>query len=129
MNEHLSGEAAAAAALAHLLADHPDLGALVWSIGQTPGVLAGHQMAESGQGEIVDACSAVMGGTVARSTHALNGDGHGLAQLSTFFDGVPVQVWVSYPLADRNGLHSAELAALLSGRQLGTLPLLPGGAQ
>ncbi|MFD0209201.1 hypothetical protein ACFVH9_08685 [Streptomyces hirsutus] len=129
MKQNLTPEQAAATVLARLLIDHPELCSVVWSVGEKPGVLTGHQMSDSGQGEIIDACAAAMGGTVARSTHRRNGDGHGLAQLAAIVDGVPVHVWASYPLPGADGLTSTELAALLSGRQLGTLAIVPGGAQ
>lgn len=128
MNENPSGEQAAAAALAHLLADHPELGSVTWSVGETPGVLSGRQISESGHGEIIDACAAAMGGTVARTTQTRHGEGAGFAQLATVYDGVPVQVWVSYLVPGPNGLTSTELRNLLGHRPLGTLPILPGGA-
>ncbi|MEU6595409.1 hypothetical protein ABZ923_40490 [Streptomyces sp. NPDC046881] len=112
--ENLSGNAAVAAALAHLLSDHPELSSMVWPVGETTGVLAGHQIAETGRGEIIDTCAEIMGGTVARSMQLRGaGDGQGLAQLVTTFDGVPVEVWASYPLEGGQPLTGDELREIL----------------
>ncbi|KQW13594.1 hypothetical protein [Streptomyces sp. Root369] len=115
MIEHLTGDAAVAAALAHLLADHPELSPIVWTIGEKPGVLSGCQlMAETG--DIIESCAKAMGGTIAHSTQNLHGDSHGVAQLLTTFDGVPVHVWASYPLPG-TALYADHLRDLLSGRR------------
>ncbi|PWI16071.1 hypothetical protein DI272_19270 [Streptomyces sp. Act143] len=126
MDRNLSGEAAAAAALAHLLTDHPELGSLIWTVGETPGVLTGHQITETGHGEIVDTCAEVMGGHVARTSNHRNVGGQGIAQLVAFYDDVPVKVWVSYPLPN-NTLNAAELRRVFTGRHLGTVADLEGG--
>jgi hypothetical protein len=127
LSEHLTGDAAVAAALTHLLADHPELASVVWTVGKTPGVLEGQHVSDSGRGEIVDACAAVMGGHVARSTQYLDIDGHGLAQLVAVYDGVPVSVWASYPLPKSN-LPAAELRRVLTGRPLGAVVCRGGAA-
>ncbi|MFJ6562006.1 hypothetical protein ACIQMV_19520 [Streptomyces sp. NPDC091412] len=118
---------AASAALAQLLARHPELDRLVWTVGETPGVLKGFQVTETGTGEIIDLCAQVMGGTVARSVLDRSGDRQGIAQLVTGYDGVPVEVWASYLLPGADGLTSTELYDLLVGRPLGTVAVLPGG--
>ncbi|MFI2434749.1 hypothetical protein [Streptomyces sp. NPDC018693] len=105
-----------AAALAHLLSDHPKLSSMVWPVGDTPGVLTGHQISETGRGEIIDTCAEIMGGTVARTAQIrAGGDGQGLAQLVTTFDDVPVEVWASYPLTGSEPLYGAELRGILAG--------------
>jgi hypothetical protein len=115
LKEHLTGEAAVAAALAHLLSDHPKLSSIIWPVGEKPGVLTGHQIAETGRGEIIDACAEIMGGTVARSMQVrAGGYGQGLAQLVTTYDGVPVEVWAGYPLTGSEPLYGAELQHLLT---------------
>ncbi|MGW2075053.1 hypothetical protein ACWCPK_42705 [Streptomyces sp. NPDC001953] len=129
MSQHRSPEQAAAAALTHLLAERPELAALIWTVGESPGLLKGHQIAETGAGETIDVCAALMGGTVTRTVLNRDGDRDGLAQLATIFDGVPVEVWASYPLPDADGLTSTELRDLLTSRRLGTLVCLPGGDQ
>ena len=126
MNTHLSGEAAAAAALAHLLADHPELHSVIWSVGETQGVLTGRQIDETGQGEVIDTCAKIMGGHVARTSHYRNDDGHGVAQLVTFYDDVPVEVRASYLLPDTT-ITAAELRRVLTGRPLGTVAVIKGG--
>ncbi|WP_328434499.1 hypothetical protein [Streptomyces sp. NBC_00425] len=128
MDSNLTPEQAAAAALAHLLAEHPQLGSITWSVGERPGVLTGRLVAETGHGEIIDDCAEVMGGTVARTSHYRDDDGHGVAQLVTSYRDVPVHVWATYLLPDSTGLTSTDLRQLLAGRPLGTLPMLPGGA-
>ncbi|MDQ1018794.1 hypothetical protein [Streptomyces afghaniensis] len=105
-----------AAALAHLLADHPELRAIVWVVGETPGVLAGYQMAAPDQGANVDTCAEIMGGHVARTSHWRDDDGYGLAQLVTTFDGVLVHVCASY-LLPTSKLTADELKDLLTGRR------------
>lgn len=126
---HTTPEAAAAAALAHLLAAQPELSVITWTVGEQPGVLVGRQTSESGAGEIIDTCAAVLDGTVVRSAlgHG-KGDRQGLAQLVAVYDGVLVEVSASYPLPGPDGLTSAELREVLSGRPLGTLAIVPGGA-
>ncbi|QNT94841.1 hypothetical protein HEP81_04568 [Streptomyces griseofuscus] len=114
-------------ALAHLLVQHPQLTGLVWTVGETPGVLSARQVAESGQGEIIDVCAAAMGGTVIRSVLNRGDDRQGVAQLVTSFDGVNVEAWASYPLPDDHGLTSADLRELFASRSLGELVCLPGG--
>lgn len=126
MKEHLTGDAAAAAALAHLLADHPELSAVIWSVGEMPGVLTGRQINVTGRGEIVDACAKAMGGHVARTSHYRENDGHGVAQLVTVYDEVPVQVWASYPLPDST-ITAAELRRVLTGRRFGVVADIEGG--
>ncbi|MFF5968153.1 hypothetical protein ACFY64_31420 [Streptomyces collinus] len=113
MNEHLTGDAAVAAALAHLLTDHPQLSGIIWPVGERPGVLLGYQMSQTGQGEIVDTCAGIMGGTVARTSEYRQGDKHGVAQLVTTFDGVPVHVWASYvvPSSDLTGDKLRDILA------------------
>ncbi|MFF0092793.1 hypothetical protein ACFYSF_22910 [Streptomyces canus] len=113
MTENLTGDAAVAAALAHLLADHPELSSIIWPVGEKTGVLLGYHMAETGQGEIVDRCAEIMGGTVARTTEARNNDGHGVAQLLTTYDGVPVHIWASYSVI-QSPLTADELRTVLS---------------
>lgn len=126
MNEHLTGDAAVAAALAHLLADHPKLSSITWTVGEKPGVLTGYQIDDTGQGENIDACAEVMGGHVARTSHWRDDDGHGIAQLATTFDGVPVHVWASY-LLPYSKLTGDGLRTLLTGRRLGTVADIKGG--
>ncbi|MEV6738605.1 hypothetical protein AB0N14_17420 [Streptomyces sp. NPDC051104] len=127
MNPNVSPEQAAAAALAQLLGHRPDLSAMVWAVGETPGVLKGHQISESGSGEIIDVCADLMGGTVVRSTLSRGDDRQGVAQLVTAYAGVPVEVWASYPLPDDHGLIAAELRDIFAARPLGQLVCLPGG--
>ncbi|MEU1853641.1 hypothetical protein ABZ499_31355 [Streptomyces sp. NPDC019990] len=115
-----------AAALAHLLADHPELGSITWSVGEKPGVLTGHQLDLLGQGQSIDACAEIMGGNVVRASHWRGDSGDGVAELVTTFDGVTVHVWVSYVLT-RSTLTAAELRSVLSGRRLGTLVDIAGG--
>ncbi|MFE0541061.1 hypothetical protein [Streptomyces sp. NPDC058891] len=127
MSQHRSPEQAAAAALTHLLTERPELAALVWTVGESPGLLRGQQYAESGGGEILDVCADLMGGTVVRSAVGRDGDREGIAQLVTVYEGVSVEVWATYPLPGRDGLTSTELRDLLGSRRLGTLVCLPGG--
>ncbi|MFF4726436.1 hypothetical protein ACFY3M_13995 [Streptomyces mirabilis] len=129
MSTNVSPEQAAAAALVKLLAARPELRSVVWTVGETPGVLRGHQIAETGSGEIVDACAELMGGTVARSVLSRDSDRQGVAQLVAEYAGVSVDVWASYPLPDSHGLTSTDLHQILVGRAIGTLALLPGDAQ
>ncbi|MET8609706.1 hypothetical protein [Streptomyces misionensis] len=114
-------------ALARLVVQHPELTGLVWTVGETPGVLTGHQIAESGTGQIIDTCAEVMGGTVVRSVLTRGDDRQGVAQLVTMYDGVNVEAWASYPLPDDHGLTSADLRELFATRPLGELVCLPGG--
>lgn len=129
MTQNLSPEAAAAAALSHLLAGHPELGCIAWTVGGREGVLTGHHTATAGSAEIVDRCSEVMGGTVARSTERF-GDrgGQGVAQLVTTYRDVPVHVYGTYELPGRHGLTSDGLTALYAARPLGAVAVLPGVA-
>lgn len=129
MSTNVSPEQAAAAALVKLLTARPELRSIVWTVGETPGVLRGHQIAETGSGEIVDACAELMGGTVAHSVLSRDSDRQGVAQLVTEYAGVSVDVWASYPLPDSHGLTSTALHQILVGRAIGTLALLPGDAQ
>ncbi|MER6976004.1 hypothetical protein [Streptomyces carpinensis] len=129
MNPNPSPEQAPAVALAQLLGHRTELSALVWVLGETPGVLKGHQIGETGNGDIIDACAELMGGTVVRSECHRGNDRQGVAQLVTCYDGVPVEVWASYPLPDDHGLTSADLRQLFAARPLGTLVCLTGGAQ
>ncbi|MFI9806245.1 hypothetical protein ACIHEJ_18130 [Streptomyces sp. NPDC052301] len=89
--------------------------------------MKGHQIAEWGNGEIIDACAAVMGGTVVRSTLNRDNDRQGVAQLVTVYAGVPVEVGAGYPLPDEHGLIAADLRDLFTARPLGALVCLPGG--
>ncbi|MFM9590795.1 hypothetical protein ACKI16_29835 [Streptomyces scabiei] len=129
MTEHLSPEAAAAAALAHLLAGHPELGCIAWTVGGRECVLTGHRTATAGTAEVIDRCSEVMGGTVLRSTERF-GDrgGQGVAQLVTVYRGVPVHVYGTYELPGQHGLTSDDLNALFAARPLGTVAVLPAVA-
>ncbi|MER6367318.1 hypothetical protein ABT255_02880 [Streptomyces mirabilis] len=129
MSTNVSPEQAAAAALVKLLTARPELRSVVWTVGETPGVLRGHQIAETGSGEIVDACAELMGGTVAHSVLSRDSDRQGVAQLATEYAGVSVDVWASYPLPDSHGLTSTDLHQILVGRAIGTLALLPGDTQ
>ncbi|MYR58860.1 hypothetical protein GTY54_22340 [Streptomyces sp. SID625] len=126
MTTHLTGDAAVAAALTHLLTEHPQLDALTWAVGETPGVLTGRQYAETGHGEIIDACADILGGHVVRSSQQHPAGGHGVAQLVTIYDEVPVEVWASYMLPE-GSLTAAELRHVLTGRRLGTVADLEGG--
>ncbi|MFJ3249174.1 hypothetical protein [Streptomyces sp. NPDC086782] len=129
MKPDVSPAQAASAALAQLLAQHPELDRLIWTVGETPGVLKGFQITETGTGEIIDLCAEAMGGTVARSVVGRGVDRLGVAQLVTSYDGVPVEVWASYPLPGADGLTSTELRDVLAARPLGTVVCLPGGGQ
>lgn len=129
MNPNASPTQTVAAVLARLLSERPELEALTWPVGETPGVLKGYQVANSGSGEVIDGCADLMGGTVVRSVLNRGGDRQGIAQLVTVYDGVPVEVWASYPLPDATGLTYADLHRLMTGRPLGALLCLPGGAQ
>ncbi|MFB7574628.1 hypothetical protein [Streptomyces sp. NPDC056165] len=129
MKRDVSPAQAASAALAQLLAHHPDLDRLVWTVGETPGVLKGYQVTETGTGEIIDLCAQVMGGTVARSVLNRGDDRLGVAQLVTSYDGVPLEVWASYPLPGADGLTSTELREVLAARPLGAVVCLPGGSR
>ena len=128
MKRDSSPQLAAATALVELLTDRPELDMIVWTVGEQPGVLIGHHIGEDGNGEVVDAVAAVTGGTVARSTAHRGDDRQGAAHLVATFRDVPVKVWASYPLPGRDGLTSTDLREVLTGRALGTLVILPGGA-
>lgn len=117
-----------AAALVELQAARPELHEITWTIGEQPGVLCGHHIAETGRGELIDIVAAVAGGTVAHSSVSRDSDRQGVAQVVTTYRGVPVQAWASYPLPDSHGLTSGDLRELFAGRSLGTLVCLPGGA-
>ncbi|MGW2951610.1 hypothetical protein [Streptomyces eurythermus] len=91
-----------------------------------PGVLTGHQITDTGRGEIIDACARALGGHVARTSHYRDKDGHGVAQLVTIYDDVPVEVWASYPLPDTT-IKAADLRRVLTGRALGTVADNEGG--
>lgn len=128
MKRDSSPQLAAATALVELLTGRPELDRMTWTVGEQPGVLIGHHVGDSGNGELVDAVAAVIGGTVARSTATRGEDRQGAAHLVTVYRGVPVKVWASYPLPDAHGLTSADLRELFAGRTIGTLVCLPGGA-
>jgi hypothetical protein len=127
MKRDSSPQLAAAAALVELLTAHPELSAIVWTIGGDAGVLTGDHVGQDGRGELVDAVAAVTGGTVARSTATIGDDRQGASHLVAVYCGVPVQVSASYPLPDARGLTSSDLRDLLAGRRLGTVVCLPGG--
>lgn len=131
MTRELSAEAAVAAALSHLLAGHPELGSVMWTIGETPGTLSGRHTAVTGRGEIIDRCAEVMGGTVARSCSRRRGDidRQAVAQLVTAYQGVPVHVWGTYSIPGPDGLTTDDLADLMAARALGTLVCLPAVAR
>ncbi|MFE6551645.1 hypothetical protein ACFVHS_25040 [Streptomyces sp. NPDC057746] len=129
MAEHASPACAEATALLHLLTARPELKALVWTIGDVPGLLRGQQVTETGEGEIIDACADLMGGTVVRSVLNRDGARDGIAQLVTFYEGVAIDVWASFPLPGADGLTTTELRDLLGSRRLGTLVCLPGGGR
>jgi hypothetical protein len=115
-----------AAALARLLANHPELSSITWTVGERPGVLTGYQISDDGRGEIIDVCARIMGGHVARSCHYRDDDGHGIAQLVITYDGVPVHVYATYVLPDSR-LTAADLRRVLTGRPLGTVAVIEGG--
>lgn len=129
MNPNPSPAQTVAAVLARLLTERRELETLVWTVGETPGVLKGHLVASSGSAEVIDVCADLMGGTVVRSVTNRGGDRQGIAHLVTVYDGVPVEVWASYPLPDATGLTYADLHRLMTGRPLGALLCLPGGPQ
>lgn len=102
MTAHSNSQAHAATALSQLLAEHPDVTGLTWSIDPL-GVLRGERHAESGDGQIVDEVAKIIGGTAAHVCFTRDGDRQGLAQLTTVWRGVPVHVWASYPEAPLGG--------------------------
>lgn len=110
-----------------LLDARPQLAGIVWKVGETSGVLSGELRALDGQGELVDVCAEVTGGTVVRSTVDRGGDRQGVAQVVTDFAGVQVHAWVSYPLPGPDGLTDSDRHELLRSRPLGAL-VLPGGS-
>ncbi|MEW2568424.1 hypothetical protein [Streptomyces sp. NPDC047070] len=129
MNQNPSPELAPALALVNLLAASPELHSIIWTVGETPGILSGRHTGESGTGELVDAVAAVTGGTVARSSLSRGDDRHGTAQLVTTYHGASLHVWASYPLPGIDGLTSTDLRDLMASCPLGALVCLPGGAQ
>ncbi|MFC9341405.1 hypothetical protein ACFT0G_25250 [Streptomyces sp. NPDC057020] len=96
MKQHSTPQASAATALSQLLSEHPSVTGLTWSI-NTLGVLEGVQHGETGQGQVVDDCAQILGGTAARTVLTRAGDRLGLAELVTVWRDVPIKVWASYP--------------------------------
>lgn len=129
MNQNPSPELAPSLALVSLLTARPELHALVWTVGEVPGVLSGHHTSETGTGELADVLAEVAGGTVAHSSVNRGDDRLGVAHVVTTFEGASVRMWASYPLPDARGLTSTDLREMFSARRLGTLLCLPGGAQ
>ncbi|MBT2492319.1 hypothetical protein J7E96_28185 [Streptomyces sp. ISL-96] len=102
MTAHSNPQASAATALSQLLTEHPSVDGLTWTI-NTLGVLQGELHATEGDGQIVDDCARILGGTAAHTTLTRDGDRLGLAQLTTTWRDVPVLVWSSYPEAPAGG--------------------------
>ncbi|WP_030672211.1 hypothetical protein [Streptomyces sp. NRRL B-1347] len=115
MKPNPTPEQTAAAALVKLLEAAPGLGAITWTVGQTPGVLNGHLVADTHDGELVDTCAEIIGGTPFRSVMSRGGDRQGVIQLVGTYEGVQIQVWASYPMSAPVGrAQSDQLRKLLA---------------
>lgn len=131
MSEDLTAQQRVAYSLFVLLAKHPTLESVVWSVGEQPGVLYGREICDAEYSGSMEALAEVAGGTVLHSATPSpdGGPGQGLAQIVTDYEGVAVHASSTYQLPDEQGLTSEGRYRLLAVRPLGSLACLPGGAR
>lgn len=119
MNQHCNPQKAPALTLAALLAEHPEIVGLTWSMDPS-GVI--HASNPDDDGRTVNALARIIGGTpLTRTTLNPVGDRLTLTELVTVWHGVCFEVWTT---------HEAPPAEVEAARPLGALvPALAGGAR
>lgn len=118
MSKHCNPQKASALALAALIAEHPEITGLTWSVDPS-GVLHGANADDDGR--TIAKLARIIGGTPLRRT-TLNpiGDRLTLTELVTVWHGVNIEVWTTHETP----------AEFEDARPLGcVVPALAGGAQ
>lgn len=83
----------AATALALLLADHPDLATLTWTV-KPSGTLQAE--GECGADQVIELCAKAIGSTAFHISISRGRDTHHLVQVTGVWLGVPVEAWATY---------------------------------